>query len=640
MKDMGLQRVVGLGVVMAVAATMGAQIPAAKLTIDATQIVKPASPGLYGLMTEEINHSYEGGLYADLIRNGTFRSSWEGVEGWKVVTNGQSSANISVDKANGPSAALPTSLKITVDKAVAGDSAGASNVGYWGIPLKPHTAYQASMYAKSDLGTILPLRVQLINDDSGAVVATSSIGVSPGAWQRYEVTLAVKDVVASTHNHIELTLPRTGTVWLQLVKLMPPTYNGRTNGNRIDLMEKMAAMHPHFLRLPGGNYVEGNKLEDWYDWKKTIGPLVDRPGHNAPWTYWSTDNFGLLEFMTWTEDLKIEPVLAVYAGYALDGDHIKPGKDLEPFVESALDEVEYVTGDVSTKWGAERAKDGHPAPFPLHYIEIGNEDNFDKSGSYEERFAQFAKALRKKYPQYKLIATEPITEKAGAEPDVVDDHYYKSPAEMFELVKHYDDAPRTGPKVFVGEWATRSASPTPDFGDALGDAAFMTSMERNSDLIVMASYAPMLVNVNPGAMQWPTDLIGYDALHSYGSPSWYAQCMFGASMGDGLPKMEVQDAGERFFTSATVSSETHVLHLKLVNATDKPKPVAVTLTGVGAGAHVAKTVSLHAASYEATNSITAPEFIKPVEGTLRFTGAEMKQTLPAYTIEVVDVPLQ
>ena len=168
----------------------------------------------------------------------------------------------------------------------------------------------------------------------------------------------------------------------------------------------------------------------------------------------------------------------------------------------------------------------------------------------------------------------------------------------------------------------------------------MTSMERNSDLILMASYAPLFVNVNPGAMQWSSDLIGYDALHSYGSPSWYAQCMFGASMGDVVPKSEVENAGERFFYSATVSSDTKVLHLKLVNATDKAMPLSVMLTGIGAGAHVAKTKSLHGASYEATNSITAPEFIKPVEGTLRFTGKEMTETLPALTIEVVDVPLK
>jgi alpha-N-arabinofuranosidase len=487
-----------------------------------------------------------------------------------------------------------------------------------------------------------PVTARLINDNTGAVLASTNVELTAGGWAKHEYTLTTGAVVTSATNHLELTVAKPGTLHLQLVSLFPPTFNNQANGDRSDLMEKMVAMHPHFIRLPGGNYLEGDRLADWYNWKKTIGPLVDRPGHMAPWTYWSTDGFGLQEFLNWTEDLKVEPVLAVYAGYALRGDHIKPGKDLEPFVQDALDEVEYVTGDASTKWGAERAKNGHAAPFPLHYIEIGNEDWFDKSGSYDARYEQFAEALRKKYPQYKLIATTPVKVKAGAEPDLIDDHYYKSPAEMFELVHHYDDAPRTGPKVFVGEWATRSGSPTPNFGDALGDAAWMTAMERNSDLIQIASYAPLLVNVSPGAMQWPTDLIGYDALTSYGSPSFYAQCMFGAHIGDVQPKSELTgvDANARFFYSATVSSDTHLLHLKLVNATTVAQPLEISLKGLKAGAHEAKMVSLHAATFAATNTITTPNAIKPMDSVLRFTGAELKHTVPALTIEVMDVKVE
>ena len=191
----------------------------------------------------------------------------------------------------------------------------------------------------------------------------------------------------------------------------------------------------------------------------------------------------------------------------------------------------------STKWGAERAKDGHPAPFPLHYIEIGNEDFFDKSGSYDSRFGQFAKALHKAYPQYKLIATAPVkTDHADAQPDVIDEHYYKQPADMMDFVHHYDDAPRTGPKIFVGEWASMSGSPTPNFGSALGDAAFMTGLERNSDLIVMASLRPPLRQHQSRrhAVVAP-DLIGFDALNSYPSPSYWAQSLFAAHLGDGVP---------------------------------------------------------------------------------------------------------
>jgi alpha-N-arabinofuranosidase len=614
-----------------------------RLDVDTRVMARPASAGLYGLMTEEINHSYEGGLYAELINNNTFRGSWMGTEGWGEVVKGDARVTVDVDKTDGPSAALASSLRVTVVKASAGNEAGVSNAGYWGMAVRPRTTYRGSFFAKTD-GAVGAVTARLVGDETGAVLASAKVDLAGSGWARYEFALTTGEVKTAAANHFELTMAQAGTLHLQLVSLFPPTYGGQANGDRVDLMEKMAAMHPNFIRLPGGNYLEGDTLKDWYDWKKTVGPLVDRPGHQAPWSYWSTDGFGMMEFLRWTEELHVEPVLAVYAGYSLRGEHVKPGKDLEPYVQSALDEVEYVTGDASTKWGAERAKDGHAAPFPLHYIEIGNEDWFDKSGSYDERYAQFAEALRKRYPQYELIATTPVKVKAGDEPELIDDHYYKSPAEMFALVHHYDDAPRSGPnagpKVFVGEWATRSGTPTPNFGDALGDAAFMTSMERNSDLIKMASYAPLLVNVSPGAMQWPTDLIGFDALTSYGSPSYYAQCMFGARMGDEIPQSSIAGVGERFFYSATVSSQTKVLHLKLVNATTEAQPMEIALKGLSAGMHEAKMVSLHGATFEATNTITAPVAIKPVESVLRFSGAELRHTVPALTIEVVDVVVE
>jgi len=620
-----------------------AQTPAT-LKVDTTKVLHPVSPMLYGLMTEEINHSYDGGLYAQMLSNHVFRTNWAGVESWALIRNGNAQAGADVDKTTGPSAALTTSLKLKVDAASVGNEAGLSNPGYWGMAVRPHTKYAGSLYAKID-GDVGSMSARLVSDATGAVLAQTMIPLHAGAWSQYSYTLETGAVPSvSAANHLELTVAHAGTVWLQLVTLFPPTYHDRANGNRADLMEMMAAMHPKFLRLPGGNYLEGDALNDWYNWPKTIGSLVDRPGHQAPWSYWSTDGMGLLEFLEWTEDLKIEPVLAVYAGYSLKGknggkpgEHIAPGKDLEPYVQAAVDEVEYITGDVTTKWGAERAKDGHPAAFPLTYVEIGNEDWFDTSGSYDARFAQIAIALRKKYPQLKLITTTPIKVSKEAEPDVLDDHYYKSPSAMFDLVHRYDDAPRGGEKIFVGEWATRSGSPTPNFGDALGDAAWMTGLERNSDLIVMASYAPLFVNVNPGAMQWPTDLIGYDAAKAYGSPSYYAQCLFGAHIGDEVVVSDVRGAQDRFFTSATLSEKEHVLHLKLVNASNHAQVLTMTLDGAKTG--VAKMWSLHAASFVATNSITEPETIKSRESTLAVSAA-MKHTVPAYTIEVIDIPVK
>ena len=614
-----------------------AQGKEAQLKIDTSKIVSPISPMLYGMMTEEINHAFDGGLYAELLQNRTFRPTWLGFEHWDLVRNGNAAAEWKLDEATGPSAALSKSVKLTVQTASAGSEAGISTGGYWGIPIHAKTTYMGSFYAKSD-DKIGPITARLINDKTGAVIAEAHVELKSGSWSRYEYTLTTAALVPSSTNHLQLSVAHAGTVWLQLVSLMPPTFHNTPNGNRTDLMERMAGLHPKFLRLPGGNYLEGDRLEDWYNWKTTIGPLVDRPGHQAPWTYWSTDGLGLLEFLEWCEDLKIEPVLAVYAGYALKGDHIAPGKDLEPFVTSAIDEVEYVTGDVSTKWGAERAKDGHPAPFPLHYIEIGNEDWFDKSGSYDARFAQIAKGLRKVYPQYKLIATAPVKESAGAEPDVLDDHYYKAPGEMMDFVHHYDDAPRTGPKIFVGEWASMSGVPTPNFGSALGDAAWMTSMERNSDLIVMASYAPLLVNINPGGMQWAPDLIGYDALNSYVSPSYYAQALFAGHLGDGTPQSSVSGAGDRFFYSVSLDTKVHVLHLKLVNASSSDQVLAIDLQG--GAAHTAAVTSLHGSTYEVTNSMTDPDRITPKMSSEAVPTGSWRHTVPALTIQVIDLLLQ
>lgn len=437
-------------------------------------------------------------------------------------------------------------------------------------------------------------------------------------------------------NHLELTVGHAGTLWLQLVTLFPPTYHGRPNGTRIDLMEKLAAMHPAFLRFPGGNYLEGDRLTDWYDWKKTIGPLVDRPGHESPWHYWSTDGFGLLEFLEWCEDLHMKPVLAVYAGYSLGGQHVAPGADLEPYVESALEEIEYATGGADTQWGAERVKDGHPQPFRIAYVEIGNEDWFDRSGSYDGRFAQFYKAIKAKYPELPLIATAPVK---SVTPDVIDEHYYVRATTFFHDTTHYDKTDREGPKIFVGEWATREGVPTPNMGAALGDAAWMTGLERNSDVIVMASYAPLLVNISPGAMQWDTDLIGYNAMKSYGSPSYYAQVMFASSLGNERPASSLEGGGERFFYSVTEDTAKKKLYLKLVNASSDAQAVDIHVTGAQMGAE-GRMTSLTAHDTQETNTIEDPMQVAPVESAVKIAGDTIHHRVPGYAIEVVAIPLR
>jgi alpha-N-arabinofuranosidase len=401
-------------------------------------------------------------------------------------------------------------------------------------------------------------------------------------------------------------------------------------------MEKLAAMHPQFLRFPGGNYLEGNHMSDWYDWKKTVGPIVDRPGHPSPWGYSSTDGLGLLEFFEWCEDLHMQPVLAVYAGYSLNGEHVEAGPRLEPYVQDALDEIEYATGGADTKWGAQRIADGHPQPFHLTYVEIGNEDQFDKSGSYDGRYAQFYKAIKAKYPSLQLIATIPVK---SVQPDVVDDHYYLRASEFFRDATHYDKADRNGPKIFVGEWATREGEPTPNFGAALGDAAWMTGLERNSDLIVMAAYAPLLVNISPGAAQWFPDLIGYDAARSYGSPSYYAQVMFAASLGDTTPASTLDGGGARFFYSVTENTAQKKLYLKLVNASTDAQSLEIRLPGATPEAHGKLTV-LSAKDTQATNTIDEPTNLVPVEKALATPGATIHFEAPGLSIEVLEIDLR
>ena len=606
----------------------------ATLSIEVQQPKAPASKMLYGLMTEEINYSYDGGLYAELVNNRTFRSDWSGILNWFLVEKGSSSAKISVDK-NGPSAELNTSARLEVAKADAGSPAGLINEGYWGMAVRPNSRYGGSFYAKSDAASPLPVKVALVADQSGQVLGSATAAVTGGEWKQYRFELQTGGIAPTSEAHFEATIDRPATLWLQLFSLFPPTYRGRQNGNRIDLMEKLAAMHPAFLRFPGGNYLEGNRIETRFDWKKMIGPMVNRPTHPGTWNYHSSDGMGLLEFLNWCEDLKMEPVLGIYAGYSLGGQLVKPGPDLDLYVQEGLEEIEYVTGGPETKWGAVRARDGHPAPFQLRYIEIGNEDNFDKAHTYDGRYAQFYRAIKAKYPEMQLIASMPVK---GITPDVVDDHYYKREQGMFAEARHYDTTDRKGPKIFVGEWATREGTPTPNFGAALGDAAFLTGLERNSDVVVMAAYAPLLVNVNPGGMQWSSDLIGYDALGSYGSPSYYVQTMFASCLGEQTLNSSLSGAGERFFYSITKSADK--LCLKLVNASSAEQPVSILLNGAGKGRHAARIDTLKANTVWATNTIRDPERVIPAKSTIAIDGERLQHVMPGYSIQVVMVDLK
>jgi alpha-N-arabinofuranosidase len=507
------------------------------------------------------------------------------------------------------------------------------NDGFWGIPVRPNTTYTGSFYAKADTDGV-PVKVSITDDQTGATAATTTVSGLTTEWKQYSFTLRTGSVAVSANNHFQLTVSRPATVWFDLISLFPPTYHERPYGDRIDLMEKLAALHPTFLRLPGGNYLEGDHIPERYEWKKTVGPLVDRPTHPSPWRYRSSDGMGLLEFMEWCEDLHMEPVLAVYAGYSMQQEHVDPGPALEPYIQDALEEVEYVTGDASTKWGAERIKNGHPAPFPLHYVEIGNEDWFDRSGSYDGRFTQYYKAFKAKYPDLQLIATTAVK---SVKPDVLDEHFYMSAEKSFADAIHYDKYDRSGPKIFVGEWATREGEPTPNLESALGDAAWMTGMERNSDIVIMESYAPLLVNVNPGGMQWEADLIGYDALTSYGSPSYWTQVMFADRTGTEVVQSTLSNVGPRIAASVTRDEQKRKIFIKLVNGTSDSQRFQIAIDGAASVKHQGTLVTMSGKSPNATNTITDPDNIKPVEHSIQLAGPKFEHGFEPYSVNVLEL---
>jgi alpha-N-arabinofuranosidase len=619
----------------------------ASLTIETGSPAAKVSPMHYGLMTEEINFSYDGGLYAELVRNRAFLDDPQEPKQWSPVTG----ATIALDPANPLNEAIPTSLRVEASAA----GGGVSNGGYWGIPVKPATRYRATFFAKGAAGFQGPVTIAIQSDDGTMVYAKAAVPSVTGDWRQYEVDLSTSgDVKPTTKARLALTVEKPGTIWLSLVSLFPPTWKDRPNGLRPDIMKMLVDMKPAFLRFPGGNYLEGDTIDTRFDWKKTLGPISGRSGHPCPWGYRSTDGMGLMEFLLWCEDMNAEPVLALYAGYSLKGDFVKPGKDLEPYVQDALEEIEYVTGSVETKWGARRARDGHPEPFKLRYVEIGNEDFFDKSGSYQGRFAQFYDAIKKTYPHLKCISSvgneQPVRKRVRSrQPDVLDEHYYRSSDAFLEMARgHYDGYDRKGPEIFVGEWAahetpfvpwdkrSRSEPPTPNMKAALGDAAFMTNMERNSDIVTMQCYAPLLVNVNEN--QWRPNLIGYDALTSFGSPSYHANKMFSTNVGDEILKARISE-GAGLHHSVTRDHATGVIFIKLVNPKQEPQPLEIRLDGLPSANPRAQAVVL-AAAPDATNSITAPASVVPAVVDIDGIKPVFTYTLAASSIVVIKVTAQ
>ena len=644
-------------------------LQAQELTLRFDKAETEVSPMLYGLMTEEINYSYEGGLYTQLVANPSFADMFNPRGGRRGGRRDQNQPRFTVrperwqlsdtvkvrvrqNRQEGINEANPTSLIVNYEQA----GLALVSEGYWGFPIRKNTAFKGGIYVKNPVARgdnaaapLKSLTIALKSADGSTTYAETKVSGFTNNWKKFDLGLTTSATQADTKDaRLFIIADQAGSIELARVTLFAPSYKNRKNGLRVDLMEMMAEMRPKFVRFPGGNYLEGNNFANRFDWKRTIGNPDERPGHQSPWGYRSTDGLGLLEFCQWAEDTGGEPVVGVFAGYVLGGDHLD-GDYIKPFIQDALDEIEYIMGDASTKWGAVRARDGHPEPFPLHYVEIGNEDFFDRSGSYPNRFKMFYEAIKARYPQLQIISTvgyDALKSKAIPNPvvDVIDEHYYRNAFDMYRNAFQYDRYDRKGPKIFCGEWATREGSPTTNMNAALGDAAWMTCMERNSDICIMSCYAPLFVNVEPGGMQWTSDLIGYDVLNAYGSPSYWAQVMFSKYLGDrivpveatNLPKQKLDrnDEANAVFYTATTDAKTGKTYLKLVNAVGDAQKLSIKLDGVKKVKSKAKKIELKSPRPEDTNSIDNPRNIIPRESTQK-VGKQFPITLAPYSITVL-----
>ncbi|MDE7420134.1 MAG: carbohydrate-binding protein, partial [Muribaculaceae bacterium] len=497
------------------------------------------SPLQYGIFYEEINNAGDGGLYAELIRNRCFEDA-SAPDYWSAIGN----ATMTITRAG----LMNENRRAALNLKLNGADEGISNTGYWGIPCRGGDTFKLTVWLKSDngyKGTVKASLSELDKDkNQSRAVATGSSEVNlDGNWQKIIIPVNAPETAQySGKCTFNLTFSNAGALTVGMVSLFPKTYMDRENGCRVDLAQMLEGLKPKFVRFPGGCYIEGDgTLEGQrrFEWKKTIGPIEERPGHfNANWGYPSTDGLGFHEFLQLTEDLGAEPLFVVNVG--IGHGWIKDYTDIDEYIQEALDALEYCNGDVNTYWGAKRAENGHPEPFNMRLLEIGNENyNFDddRSDHYPERYKAFYDAIKAKYPEVTLIGnveawgTDDPSWRNSFPVEMVDEHYYRSPKWFEQRYNKYDSYDRSGPKVYVGEYAVTDGYGTNGhLRAALGEAVYMQGLENNSDICVMASYAPIFYHEERGG-GWLPDMIRFNHESSFGTPSYYVQQLMPSYLG-------------------------------------------------------------------------------------------------------------
>ena len=510
------------------------------IKVDVSQKGIEISPTLYGIFYEDINFASDGGLYAELIRNRSFEFNAEKPEHWKA--EGSTISLVTEDLLNEKQEHALKVEATTLD-------GGISNEGFWGINAVAGTQYKLSFWVKP-LSKIGSFKTALKSKDGKLLGETRITQKLKKGWQKIEATIIPEASDPQAVFHLQLEQP--GTMLLDVVSLFPPTFKGRENGCRIDLAEKLQALHPAFMRFPGGCYVEGNhRPENAYHWERTVGPIERRPGHmNANWGYPTTDGLGFHEFLQLAEDLNAKPLYVVNIGIWHGG--CTPLNELQPWIDECLGALEYANGPVSSHYGKMRAENGHPEPFNIAYIEIGNENynyhmdnNSDQSDHYPERFRMFYDAIKARFPEVQCIGnveswgTDYPTWRNNNPVDILDEHYYRNPAWFVNQYNRFDNYDRKGPIIYPGEYAvTQGYGTTGNLNAAMGEAVFMMGMENNADIVRMSSYAPIFVNEN--SIQWRPDMIRFNSGQSFGTPSYWVQQLFPNHVGNRVVKSDLQ----------------------------------------------------------------------------------------------------
>ena len=498
-------------VLMAIAISAHSQ--PAKISVDVAHPDHPISPMLWGIFFEDINLSADGGIYPELVRNRSFEDA-ERPQFWKLSGNGTMALNFSspLNDHNRRYLEIHSTGSFTL-----------RNDGYWGMNIVQGHSYTFKAALHGEKFSSL-MTVKIVGA-AGAALAGGQISV-PQQWAYQSLHLMAS--ASDSKAHLEISGAGNGAVCLDMVSLMPDQ-TWKNHGLRVDLAESLDALHPSFMRFPGGNWIEGDDIAHMYHWKDTVGDIdVRKPLWNT-WGYNTTQGLGYYEYLQLCEDLGCEPVFGINCGMALNG-HSVPLSDMGAWVQDALDAVEYANGPTNSLWGSRRSQAGHPAPFHLKYLEIGNENG---GPDYAVRWPFMVNAIHIKYPDIQFIMTTDLRGRpnpASPRPDIIDEHYYESPESFMRRADQYDKYDRHGPKIFIGEYAVTHNAGKGNLRAAIGEAAFMTGMERNSDVVKMASYAPLFVNLNHRA--WNPDLVNFDSSRWYGIPSYYVQKMFSANRGD------------------------------------------------------------------------------------------------------------